>query len=236
MLSPMRFVNALVRMAVASVGIYATVNFIRDSPDVWWTTFTAQANVMAAAVMLWAAWALLAQRPTPPAWLQGAVTLYLGITAIVYALVLGYPDSPQPHVLVMFTNTELHHAVTPVGTAVIWILFVEHRRLRWRWAGLWLVYLLAYLGAVLLRGALDPSSGYPYSFVDPTALGWGGLGVSVLKYAAAFWVMGLALIAVDRMLPRRTPLTEPLRGESAGRESGVDSGTGVVGHSHVDAV
>ena len=208
----MRYVNALVRMAIAAVGSYATYNFIRDSPDTWWTTFTAQSNVMAAAVMLWAAWALLARRPTPPAWLQGAATLYLGITAIVYALVLGYPDTPQPHVLFIFTNTELHHAVTPIATALVWILFVEHRRIRWRWAGLWLIYLVAYLGAMLVRGVLVPSSEYPYSFIDVKALGWGGLGISILEYAIAFYLAGLLLVALDRVLPRRTPLSEPSAG------------------------
>ena len=80
---------------------------------------------------------------------------------------------------------------------------VPHRRLRIRNAAYWLLYPVAYCAFTTVRGVLSPGSDYPYGFVDVSELGYGGLLLNVLIYGVGFFVLGLALVGLDRLLPAR---------------------------------
>ncbi len=205
----MRALYALIRIAIAAIAIYASYNLSVRAPQEWWAYVTPQANLLAAVVMLWGAWALLADRQPPPPWVQATVTFYLVVVMIVYFSVIGLPEPLPPAAVAGIPNTLLYHAVTPVATLAMWVITVEHRRLRWWWAFAILTYFVLYLGFALLRGYVDPTARYPYAIINLEKLGWEGLWRSVALYVGFFAAGGLAMWGVDRALPYRTRATEP---------------------------
>jgi hypothetical protein len=174
----------------------------------WFITFTSQSNLMLAAVMLWGAAAILRGWKPPPAWLRGAVVLYLMITAMVYAVIIGYPPERPATSLLGLTNTEILHGVTPLVALLLWLLFAEHQRLSWRCALLWLTYLYGYLVVMLVRAQVSPEASYPYPFINLHELGWGGLMQNIIIYTTLFFAGGVAIIMLDRRLPERTRFTD----------------------------
>jgi hypothetical protein len=172
--------------------------------------FTIQSNV---AYGIFAAWAAFRGRATPPV-LKGAVTLYVAITGLVYHLVLTNPASgfavgPVQRDLPEAIGNQLLHTVVPLLAVLDWLLFDGRGRFRWRHALLWLAFPLAYLAFALLRGLIVDK--YPYPFINVTELGYAGVSISSAGFAVAFWLLGLAFVAIDRWggrLLRRHRATE----------------------------
>jgi hypothetical protein len=168
--------------------------------------FTNQSNLLLAVVMLWGGFGVLARRTEPPPWLFGAVTLFILITGLVAYLILD-PAPPGEEVVALgLTHDQLVHRLTPIAAFVHYLLMVPHRRLRVRNAAWWLLYPVAYCAFTTIRGIVSPGSPYPYGFVDVSELGYGGLVLNVLIYGVGFFVLGLALVGIDRLLPARAIL------------------------------
>ncbi len=193
--------------------------------------FTIQSNVAVGVLAGYAAWRAARGRPEPPSVLKGAVTLYITITGTVYHLVLANPASPfamaQPHREPgEWWGNQLLHTVVPLLAIADWALFDRRGRLRPRYAAWWLVFPLAYLGFALVRGLVVHR--YPYPFLDAGQLGYDGVGLSALGFAAVFWLLGLLFVGVDRLLARAgaapaapaggppSPATEPTTPASRG--------------------
>ena len=167
--------------------------------------FTIQSNVAVGVLAGYAGWCAARGRPEPPSVLKGAVTLYITITGTVYHLVLANPASPfamaQPHREPgEWWGNQLLHTVVPLLAIADWALFDRRGRLRPRYAAWWLVFPLAYLGFALVRGLVVHR--YPYPFLDAGQLGYDGVGLSALGFAAVFWLLGLLFVGVDRLLAR----------------------------------
>jgi hypothetical protein len=163
--------------------------------------FTIQSTI---AYGIFAAWAASRGRDTPPA-LKGAVTLYVVITGLVYHLVLTNPASgfavgPVERSLPEAIGNQLLHTVVPLLAVLDWLLFDERGRFRWRHALYWLAFPLGYLAFALVRGLVVDK--YPYPFINVNELGYAGVSVSSLVFAVAFWVLGLAFVAIDRFARR----------------------------------
>jgi uncharacterized membrane protein len=160
--------------------------------------FTIQSNVAYGA---FAGWAALRDR-VAPAVLKGAVTLYVAITGLVYHLVLTNPASgfsvgPVERTPVEAVGNQLLHTVVPLLAVLDWLIFDQRRRFRWRYAAYWLAFPLGYLGFALIRGLITHT--YPYPFIDVRELGYGGVALSAVFFALAFWLLGLAFVAIDRL-------------------------------------
>lgn len=163
--------------------------------------FTNQSNLLLAVVMLWGGVAVLARRTEPRPWLWGAVTLFILITGLVSYLILD-PAPPGEEVIALgLTHDQLVHRLTPIAAFVHFLLMVPHRSLRIRNAAWWLTYPVAYCAFTTIRGVVSPGSPYPYGFIDVSELGYGGLVLNVLIYGVGFFVLGLALVGIDRLMP-----------------------------------
>src|SRR5690606_21719718 len=115
---------------------------------------------------------------------------------------------------------QIEHELLPVAVFVDFLLLDAHRRLRGLDAARWLLYPLAYFAFTTIRGFVSPGSAYPYGFVDLDALGWTGLLVNVVLYGAGFFVLGLLIVGIDRLLP-----TGPLIGRYPERSPAARSET-----------
>ncbi len=208
-------VVVLLRLAAATVALAGTQSVWRDGHLAGLVYFTNISNLSFAVVILWAAVASALGRGQPPAVLKGGVTLFLVITGLVSWLVLA-PEAPGAPVLAFgLTGGQIEHEVTPVLAVLDFVVLDAHRRLRWRAAGWWVAGLLVYCAFSTVRGLVRPELGYPYGFIDLAALGWGGLTLNVLLYGAAFALLGLLLVLVDRRLPRAALLGTAGRGPTS---------------------
>ena len=95
-----------------------------------------------------------------------AITVYILVVGLVYQVVLRslwHPEGLQKLV------DELLHTIIPAAVLIFWLLYQNFDRLKWKSILSWLIYPLAYLVYVLIRG--KASGYYPYPFVDVDQLG-----------------------------------------------------------------
>lgn len=156
--------------------------------------FTILSNIAVAAVCLARA-SGRAQGLAGPA-PRAAMALYIGITGLVYVLVLRtlwHPQGAQ-----WWADSGLHYAV-PVLYGVGW-LAGPHGQLRWQSLGWALLFPILYLGWALLVGRWTGQ--YPYPFLDLAALGAAGVARNAVLVALAFLAVGGLLWRLDRALAR----------------------------------
>lgn len=205
----MRIVVGLYRLALAAITFLAlfwapSTGLSFELTD--YVYFTNQSNLLLAVVMTWAGVAALTRRTGPPLWLVGAVTLFILITGLVAYLILD-PAPPGEEVVALgMTHDQLVHRLTPIAAFVHFVAMVPHRRLRVSHAACWLLYPVAYCAFATVRGLVSPGSAYPYPFVDVSEIGYGGLLLNVVIYGIGFFVLGLVLVGIDRLLPARALL------------------------------
>lgn len=117
------------------------------------------------------------------------VVVSLILVALVYTLVLR--SQWQPEGLRKLVNVALHDVI-PLLVLLYWWLHTPKAVLRYRWAGLWLLYPLAYVSVVLALGV------YPYPFLDPGLHGPFRVAANVVGLLGLFGLLGLGLVALGR--------------------------------------
>ena len=164
--------------------------------------FTIWANLAAAIVL-----SVDARRPRPAsaAW-HGAVLAWTGVTGIVFHVLLattaGAEGSPFGEGLGWWSTQGLHTAV-PLLVLLLWVLAAPKAGLGCRDALRWLLLPLIFCAFALSVGAAGGR--YVYPFLDPTALGWGGVALSVLGLLAGFLALHLLIVGAARLLTRGPP-------------------------------
>lgn len=188
-------------VAVALSGLICTWRAV-SRPLVY---FTVQSTLLLVAYFLW----LLSGWGEPSAALEGAVTLFATITALVAHFVLGGGASPlrllpgRQDDDVRAMGELLLHYVTPMMTVAGWLLFDRALRPGWTAPLVWLVYPVLYLLFALTRGALRAPSAelrYPYPFLDVDRLGYRRVALQSLLLTTCFAVLGFALVAMHRLV------------------------------------
>jgi hypothetical protein len=153
--------------------------------------FTILTNLLLAVTMTW-----VAVGGSPSVNFLGGVTLSILLVGIVYVTLLqGLHVLTGAHLL---ADTVLHK-VTPVLTALWWLLFAPRAKLRWNAALWWIGYPLAYLVYVLARGQLDHK--YPYPFLDVARIGWMQTALNIGGIALGFMLAGFLLVWIDSWRP-----------------------------------
>ncbi|WP_369068867.1 Pr6Pr family membrane protein [Kineococcus terrestris] len=166
--------------------------------------FTIQSNLLLAAVLAVDVVARLRSRAGPSPWLVGGATFFVTITGVVYNTLLVPGGGPEAVLLLAGRpSSDLLHAVVPALALLDWVLFRPHGVLSVRRSLVWLVYPFAYSVFAIVRGGLvDSSVRYPYWFLDPTEIGWGGVGLAFAALLPAFAVLACLFVGCDRVLGR----------------------------------
>ncbi|MGM1030289.1 MAG: Pr6Pr family membrane protein [Actinomycetota bacterium] len=159
--------------------------------------FTVQANILVIVVML----VLLGTREEHrPRWfdhVRGAVTAYIVLTGIVYAVLLAQPDEVWSWTI-EYTNAAQHRFI-PWMVGLDWLLVPTAGRIRLSRAAWWMAYPIAYLAAALLRGGLV-DGWFPYPFLDPGVHGgWAGVVWPTGQVLLAFLVGIVVVAAIGRL-------------------------------------
>ncbi|MBW8480971.1 Pr6Pr family membrane protein [Actinomadura parmotrematis] len=135
--------------------------------------------------------------------LRGAAALYLAITGVVYALLLGGEVANWPG--------WVQHRLMPVALPLDWLLFTPVRRLPpWRTLLAWLAVPLGYLGYVLAHGAR--TRWYPYPFLNADRYGYPAVAGYALLLAGIFTAAAAALLVWADLRRRLLRLGKRLAG------------------------
>ncbi|QIS05024.1 hypothetical protein F5X71_24300 [Nocardia brasiliensis] len=156
----------------------------------YFSFFTIESNVIGVVVLLIGG----LRDPRGHRWqvLRGAATLYLLITAVVYAVLLANID-------VMLTDrwiNDILHRVLPIVLVADWVLVPSRVRvaLSPRLVALWLIYPLVYGVYTLIRGPIV--DWYPYPFIDPRGQGYVSLTIGLIVLTGVFALLAVAVAAV----------------------------------------
>ena len=183
------------RFAAAVLGIAAMVTALvqgNGSVANFFSFFTIESNILTAVVFLGGA--VLTTYPRGWAWFRGAVTLYMVITGIVYAVLLSKVDVQLQSA---WTNSVLHR-VLPLLLLADWVFFPPWPRISAAKALGWLAFPLAYFAYSLIRGPF--AHFYPYPFMNAEQHGY----VYVVLYAIVLApLMALMALAVWRIAEQR---------------------------------
>ena len=153
--------------------------------------FTVITNLAVAIVMTWVA---IGGRPS--AMLLGWITISILLVGVVYMTLLRGLVELSGGALLADT---LLHKVSPVATALWWLLFAPRKKLQWKDALIWCLYPLGYFAYALARGHYEHK--YPYPFMDVGKLGWTQTLINAGGIAMAFILAGFALVWIDSWRP-----------------------------------
>lgn len=187
---------ALVALAAVTSQLVVTFDATGSLPATLWIVggfFTVLTNVL---VLVTFAGAAATGTLPGPYWI-GGLTLWILIVGAVYHTLLAGIWSPTG--LQWWADQGLHTA-TPLLTLAFWLTFAPKAPLPWRNAVLWLWWPLLYVSYALIRGLV--TGAYPYPFIDLNVLTYGQLVVNTIGLSGAFYLGGLALIAIARGLDR----------------------------------
>ncbi|MCW2868200.1 MAG: FAR7a/AIG1-like family protein [Marmoricola sp.] len=188
----------LARLLVALLGLAAVVTEVATLvergtlvPANFFSFFTIQSNLLAAAVLLASSYAVRPSRRLDL--LRGASTVYMVVVLVVFAVLLSGLDGDLT--AVPWDNTVLHRVV-PVAVVLDWVATGPGRRVPLRTGVVWLAYPVLYLGWTLVRGPLV--GWYPYPFTDPAHGGYGRVALTAV-------VIAVFTLAVTWAVTRRGP-------------------------------
>lgn len=159
--------------------------------------FTIESNILTVIVLLIGG----TLAPQSPRWqtFRGAVTLYMLITMVVYAVLLADVD-------VMLTDkwiNDVLHRIVPLVLLLDWLFVAMAARLRPspELIGLWLIFPVAYGVYSLIRGPIV--DWYPYPFIDPRPpLGVTSMVLGLVVLLVVFVVLAVAMASLGD-LPAR---------------------------------
>ncbi len=177
-------------------------------PGNFFSFFTIQSNILGVVALTAAAFVPRADRSAAFDTARGAVTLYMAITGVVFALLLsGHQESLDTHIAwVNFVVHTLMPIVLVVGLAVD----PPRNRAGWKTAALWLAYPVAWFVYTLVRGSAE--GWYPYPFVDVAQHGYGHVFVSGIVLLIAFAAAALAFVWVGNRMGAFWDLRRPVSG------------------------
>lgn len=181
--SGLRLLMAAAVVAAVITQLAQTVR-VNASVSNFFSFFTIQSNIIGVIAVSTAALAgATARRSVWLSQLRGAGTLYMGITGMIFSLLLSGTDVQTP---IPWVNSVLHY-VFPLFIIIDWLVDRSVRALSFRQGLIFLAYPLAYGAYTLIRGPI--ADWYPYPFLDPRTNGY--LFVAVMMVFVA--IVGLAL-------------------------------------------
>jgi len=129
--------------------------------------FTILSNTLAMVLMAWLAFDPGRDSSPGFASFRGAVTVYMSLTGVIYAVVLA-PVAVDLALTEPWVDWSLH-VVGPIAVVLDWILDPPPVRLSTRALPAWLAFPAGYLAYTMIRGPI--AHRYPYPILDPDEVG-----------------------------------------------------------------
>ena len=192
---------AVLRLAFAALAAYTLAvacNSASTPPDGvgtlnFFSYFTILSNIGATVMLALGGVALLLGRRDRRDGVRGAVTAYMVVTGIIYAVLLRQDHEGQ----VAAWIDDVVHRVMPIVVFVDWLAVPPRVRQRYSIVGSWLLFPLAFGTYSLIRGHYV--NWYPYPFLDPRKNGYGHVAIECCVIAVAIAAICLALVWLGRL-------------------------------------
>jgi hypothetical protein len=193
-----------IRLLRVAVGLFVLVALVRNTYDATlpgsdvdigqlYSEFTVQSNLVLGLVLVYSAARTRARLPEWWDHLLGALTFYLVMTGIIYAVLVAPPDEPWWS-WDMYWPQLAHHRLAPLFIALDWLLVTKTVRGKLSRPLTWLIYPSAFLVYSWMRGAID--GWYVYDFLDPTLEGgWPAALTTTAQVLVAFLLIALLVHA-----------------------------------------
>jgi hypothetical protein len=136
-------------------------------------------------------WGTFFSRPS----VRTAIACYIIVVSTVYYAILRKLWNPEGW---QYVANTLEHCIAPALYLIDWLVFVPKGTVSARSVPSWLIYPIGYAAYSLLHGAV--TGFYPYPFLDVTKLGYERVVLNMAVLTAAFALLGLILVGVDRLL------------------------------------
>jgi hypothetical protein len=162
-MSAVRWLMALLAIGAVLLQAWHLSRIERFALDQYLSFFTIQSNLLAAFVLACEAAGGLGLSHRRRDSLRGALVLYLGITGVVYAILLARLPIVK-EIVHPWADLVLHYGM-PIWIMADWLIAPPTSKISFRRALKWLIYPITYLFLTLLRGAW--TNWYPYPFLDP---------------------------------------------------------------------
>ncbi|MFX1274595.1 MAG: Pr6Pr family membrane protein [Promethearchaeota archaeon] len=160
--------------------------------------FTFQSNLL---VALWLTMTLLYyKKESKPKLLHygvhGAITLYISMTFLIFAILLAPLSPPPTDPVYAFTNL-MHHYLIPVAFILDWLITEFINNYEWIYILYWLIYPLGYLIYALIIGWIFNDAIYP--FFDVNMLGIGGLLIFIVGLTIFVILLSIFYIFINHL-------------------------------------
>ncbi len=127
--------------------------------------------------------------------LKGAITVYITITFVVFAVMLS--DLYHPTGIDSFLSVCSHYLI-PIMFVVDWFIFETDNNYEWRYLAYWIIYLLLYLIFTIVYAYF--TNNYLYPFLNIQNLGWGKFTLNVGLLIAVSLFFGLLFISANKII------------------------------------
>ena len=197
--------------AIGLIGIIASFGIFDDVLNPRWdfyVHFTNLSNYLCIGVML--AELIQTAKKKVDSYVDAAPFLkFIGVLAILLTflvfnfLLAGQPDrDPQANWRIASIS---FHVILPIMYVLDWILFYEHKKVRWFLPLASVVFPVLYVAFVYIRSAIvnfNPEVPYlyPYFFLNLETLGVAGVAKWVLILFAGFIALGYIFYGIDKLI------------------------------------
>ena len=190
---------------IASLGIFDNINMIRWD---FYVHFTNLSNFLCLGVML-AALVQTAKKNTDSYVTVTPFLKFIGVLAILLTflvfnfLLAGRPDrDPQANWRISSIS---FHVILPIMYVFDWILFYEHKKVRWFQPLVSVIFPALYVALVFIRAAIvnyNPEVPYlyPYFFLNLDNLGVAGVAKWVAILFVGFIALGYIFYGIDKII------------------------------------
>ncbi|KAF1028781.1 MAG: hypothetical protein GAK37_02074 [Pseudomonas sp.] len=129
---------------------------------------------------------------------RSGICVSIIVVGLAYSLLLRHLWHPEGF---QFIADELLHDVMPVLFFIYWCTCVPKGTLGLKHIGAWVIYPVAYLAYVLLRG--HELGQYQYPFINVDTLGYPQVFVNAAGILAGFVLIALVIVGLDRIIKPR---------------------------------
>lgn len=163
-----------------------------DAPN-FFSYFTILSNIAVAGFLLFvsvASDAVWKKRSTQ--YIRGAITLYIGMTGIIFAVLL---SGMQSLTATPWDNIVLHYII-PVVMLADWLVYPPKVKLSYKVIAVWAIIPIAYVVYSLVRGSVI--NWYPYPFLNASTHGYDGVIITTVFLAVFVILLAFAMIWYGR--------------------------------------
>lgn len=159
--------------------------------------FTIDSNLLAAALFLYLAARRSVPRSTTTELVRGAAVVYMTVTGVVFTLLLAGTDVDTA---VPWVN-DIVHSVMPIVVVADWLIDPPLVRQTLRQAITWLSFPLVWLAYTLAKGPIVGK--YPYPFLDPANGGYGSVALYSVAILVVMVLVSTAVVVVANLARSR---------------------------------